>query len=92
MITINRNALPKGEYAEHVVNNGHKAGVLSGGELKGKARQYGRWYAGKRKEVEQAVYEHTSGRITVGRVLINSRWCNVWVSAKTGEPVQLGVK
>lgn len=48
---ISASALPRGYYARHVAEYGHIPGVLSGAELKGRARRYGAWYARQRQRV-----------------------------------------
>ena len=53
-ITIPK-ALTSGRYSEHVLEDGHIPGVLSGAELKGKARHYSGWYFRKRCQIVEAV-------------------------------------
>ena len=79
-------------YMYDVVESGHRPGVLSGGKLQGKARQYSANYAKTRNRVIAAVAETTEGRVTLGSALINSRWARVWVDAATNEPVALDVR
>ena len=79
-------------YMYDVVENGHRPGVLSGANLKGKARQYSASYAITRASVIDAVAEATDGAVRPRKVLINSRWSRVWVDAATNEPVALDVR
>ena len=79
-------------YMYDVVENGHKPGVLSGGKLAGKARQYSANYAKTRNRVIAAVAEATDGAVRPKQALINSRWARVWVDAQTGEPVELAIE
>lgn len=85
-ITIDYRSLPRGEYAVYVAENGHIPGVLSGAELRGKAKHYGAWYAKKRGETAAFLSQHYG--VTDRLVLINSRWCRVWVDER-GQPVRL---
>ena len=78
-------------YMYDVVENGHKPGVISGGNLAGKAKQYSASYAKTRARVIDAVAGATEGRVAAGKALINSRWARVWVDAATNEPVALDV-
>lgn len=78
-------------YMFDVAENGHKPGVLSGANLAGKARKYGASYARTRQKVFYAVRTATNGKVTTGKVLINSRWSRVWVDSATNEPVVLNV-
>jgi len=75
-------------YMEHVVDAGHHPGVLSGAELRGKAKQYGWSYARTRSRVIDAV-RHLVG-ISDGYALVGSRWIRVWVD-EDGERVKLTV-
>ena len=97
-ITLNEaaiaEAMDRSELTAHmydVVANGHRPGVLSGGKLQGKARQYSANYARTRGRVIDAVAGATEGRVAAGKALINSRWARVWVDSQTGEPVALDV-
>jgi len=58
VIAVPRDALPRGDYAKHVAEHGHEPGVLSGAEIRGRARQYGGWYANKRAAVAEAMMRH----------------------------------
>lgn len=42
-----------GTYAANVIEHGHETGVLSGAEIRGRARQFGGWYYRKRQEVQR---------------------------------------
>jgi len=83
---MNPVTLPKGDYALHVLEEGHVPGVLSGAELKGKARQYGGWYARKRMEVKQWAHE-ALGVSADYRSSRHGRQALVWV--KDGRRVRL---
>lgn len=75
----------KGRYEAHVANNGNLTGVLSGSELKGKAREYGGWYFRKRQEV----IEKVAALGVEPRAFKARRGAILWADAQTGEPVQL---
>ena len=63
-------------YIAHVIESGHRAGVLSGAELRGKARQYAGSYA--RSRAKAAAIAAAYG-VTDGLVLSASRrWTRVW--------------
>ena len=74
-------------YARHVVESGHVPGVLSGAELRGRARRYGRTYARSRERVRAMLTRHCG--VTSRLALIESRWARVWVTADSGEPVRV---
>ena len=75
-------------YMEHVANNGHVPGVLSGAALKGKAKKYGGSYARTRANVISAVRQLTG--VSDGYALVDSRWVRVWVDSD-GNRVELTV-
>lgn len=82
---IRTEGLPKGDYAKHVITHGHQVGVLTGTELKGKAKQFGLWYAKKRNEV----FRHLANLGVYSALVLHPkrhRWVRVWVD-KEGEPV-----
>ena len=77
-ITISRNIIPKGYYAEDVVEAGHVPGTLSGAALQGRAKEYGGWYADMRSRVTHAIY--TAYGVDSHLVLTGNpaRWTRVW--------------
>ena len=78
-------------YMYDVVENGHRPGVLSGANLKGKAKQYSASYAITRASVIDAMAEATDGAVRPRKVLINSRWARVWVDTRINEPVSIAI-
>ena len=76
----------RGDYLRQVIRNGHVPGVLSGANLKGKAKRYGAGYARQRKRAEAVVSQYG---IRSGFALINSHWSRVWI--RDGAPVRLDV-
>lgn len=84
-IMVPRSKFGRGNYAEHVVSNGHVPGVLSGAELRGKASEYGTWYAKKREEVIHDIY--MAADVEVGYLKYNRK---VWVDS-AGNPVELDI-
>ena len=76
------------DYMTRAVELGHQPGVLSGAELRGKAKKYGASYAQTRANVSRAVRQLTG--ISDGRALVGSRWARVWVD-EDGERVELTV-
>lgn len=80
-------AIARGSYQQHVVRHGHIPGVLSGAEIRGKARSYGAFYARSRASVAA-----TLRALGVVQSLIlhpeNRRWSRVWTDAN-GQPVRL---
>jgi len=64
------------KYRRHVVESGHVPGVLSGAELRGRAKFYGASYARSRRAVFDAL-ERAYG-IRVGTAVHNAK---VWVDA-----------
>ena len=80
---------PGRAYARDCLENGHVPGVLSGANLQGTAKKYGRGYARSRENLT-AWLEDVYG-VTNELILMNSRWCRVWIDAITGERVQLVV-
>lgn len=87
-ITIPSSILPRGYYARHVVEAGHIPGVLSGAELKGKAKEYGSWYASMRSRVASVLRQHYGIRNDLILVGNPPRRCRVWTD-KTGAPVEI---
>lgn len=83
-ITITAPIPPRATYQRHVLEAGHCPGVLSGAELKGKARTYGAGYYHARLRVMRLASEHG---VTSDLVLIGSRWSRVWTH--DGAPVRL---
>jgi len=69
-------------YIRHVIEQGHVPGVLSGAELKGKAKhRHGANYAASRKRAIEIVHEATGAwgvAVTWGYHQINSRLAKVW--------------
>ena len=85
-ITIPAAAVPaRATYIAHVLQSGHRPGVLSGAELRGKARRYAGSYCRSRDKaaVLAAVYG-----VQVDLVLgDNRRWTRVWTL--DGAPVRI---
>lgn len=85
---------PSATYIADVLHYGHRPGVLSGANLRGKARKYGAYYAKARRTAEALAKEYG---VSVGYASINRgtatapahRNCRVWV--KDGKPVELVV-
>lgn len=71
------------DYVRHIVTHGNRPGVLSGGELRGKARKYGHTYRQTRQRVTRALERHG---IRSGIALVDSRWSRVWIDAD-GQPI-----
>ncbi len=81
--------LARGNYQQHCVLAGDIPGVLSGAELRGKAKDYGASYAASRSAL--------CGRVTAEHgvyslvILVHfrryARWCRVWVDSD-GERVE----
>ena len=72
-------------YVAHVLEAGHRAGVLSGAELRGKAKRYAGSYC--RSRAKAAVIAAAYG-VTDGLVLSASRrWTRVWTL--DGAPVRI---
>lgn len=84
IVTTKMPEFPKGNYARHVIENGHKPGVLSGAELKGKAKKYGGWYARKREEVQSFLAQYYCVRAETIYDFNRSRWVKVWIDGRTG--------
>jgi len=77
-----------GGYARRVLEHGHEPGVLSGCELRGRARQYSGWYLDVRRRVERFAAEHgISARLV--RDPRSNRLVRVWTDAETGQPVRV---
>lgn len=79
------------DYARHVIEAGHEPGVLSGDELRGKARKYGGSYARMRGRVMRAISAASSGAIRSAIVLHEQRRRHVaaWASTQTGAIVRV---
>ena len=95
MIMIPASFLPRrfGDYQAHVLRNGHAPGVLSGAELRGKARQYGPRYARSRAKVEAlAARVGVESDLRLVQTTGGLRWARVWARIDTGEPVQLSIE
>lgn len=86
-ITIPWGVLPRGEYARNVIRTGHRPGVLSGCNLKGKAARYCSRYK-RQRDIAARVLAPFG--VEPGKVLINSRWCVVWTVRH--EPVRVVVE
>jgi len=85
-ITIPVSAVPaRATYIAHVLEAGHCAGVLSGAELRGKARRYGGSYCRSRDKAAQlaAAYGVTNGLV----LSASRRWTRVWTL--DGAPVRI---
>lgn len=82
---LNRRA----QYARDVIERGHQPGVLSGAELKGKARQYSANYARQRRNAVAAVQAATDGQVSDGYLQPHNR--RVWVDG-AGHPVRLRIE
>ena len=61
-------------YLRHVLEAGHRPGVLSGAELRGRAKRYASYWRARKRAVAIA-YQHG---IRDDLVLIKSRWARVW--------------
>ncbi len=81
-IKVPKKQLPKhwGSYQEHVFYNGDVPGVLSGSELKGKAKQYGGKYHHSRLEVSSWVKDNFKISDLLIFSLEKRRYVRVWVS------------
>lgn len=79
--------IARGSYQQHVVRHGHIPGVLSGAEIRGKARSYGGGYARSRARVAATL---RALGVTQSMILHpeSRRWTRVWTDA-TGQPVRL---
>jgi hypothetical protein len=89
-ITVPAKALQtRSHYARHVAEQGHVPGVLSGAELRGKAKQYGASYARMRRRVEGLL----SLRGIHSALVLDAhskRYVRVWVDG-SGAPVRLSI-
>jgi hypothetical protein len=86
IITIPVSAVPtRATYIAHVLQSGHRPGVLSGAELRGKARLYAGSYCRSRDKaaVLAAAYGVTQDLILGD----NRRWTRVWTV--DGAPVRI---
>ena len=86
-IYIDPRILPRGYYAAHVAAHGHEPGVLSGAELRGRARRYGGWYQRQRERVARSLADLG----IQSRLLLHPtarRLARVWVT-EAGEPVRI---
>ena len=88
IITIPVSAVPaRASYIAHVLLAGHRPGVLSGAELRGKAKRYGGSYC--RSRAKAAVIAAAYG-VTDGLVLSASRrWTRVWTV--DGAPIRINL-
>jgi hypothetical protein len=78
-------AIPaRATYLRHVLEHGHQAGVLSGAELRGKARRYASYW-GARARASRVAAEHGVRSDLV--LSATRRWTRVWTL--DGQPVQL---
>lgn len=66
-------------YVRWVLENGHVPGVLSGAELRGKAKRFGASYYRSRMVAEQHAAEHGDVRAELVYVPDYQRRCRVWV-------------
>ena len=59
---------PRGRYLRYVLEHGHLPGVLSGAELKGRARSYGARYAEQRDRAAAIAWEYggVASRLIIG--------------------------
>lgn len=72
-------------YIAHVLESGHRAGVLSGAELRGKAKRYGGSYCRSRDKAAAIAAAHG---VTDSLVLTAARrWTRVWTL--DGAPVRI---
>jgi hypothetical protein len=85
-ITIPVSAVPaRATYIAHVLQAGHRPGVLSGAELRGKARRYAGSYCRSRDKAAVLAAAHG---VKQGLVLgDNRRWTRVWTL--DGAPVRI---
>ena len=88
-IAIPASAIGKGDYHRHVLECGHIPGVLSGAELRGKAKRWGGIYARLREKVEIVAerYGVTSEVIAI-ETGATRRACRVWVD-RMGSPCRI---
>jgi hypothetical protein len=86
IITIPAVAVPaRATYIAHVLEAGHRPGVLSGAELRGKARRYAGSYCRSRDKAAVLAAAHG---VKQGLVLgDNRRWTRVWTL--DGAPVRI---
>ena len=85
---------PGRAYARDCLENGHVPGVLSGANLQGTAKKYGRGYARSRENLTvwlEDVYDVTNELVLMNAYGDTRRWCRVWVDVGSGERVQLVV-
>ncbi len=87
-ITIPVSAVPaRATYIAHVLQAGHRPGVLSGAELRGKARRYAGSYCRSRDKAAALAAAHG---VKQGLVLgDNRRWTRVWTL--DGAPVRIAL-
>lgn len=93
-ITISVTVSPRASYIRYVLDCGHIPGVLSGANLKGKARRFGGSYARSR-----AIAANIAAKAGVKQDVIlldvgtkdkpTRRHCRVWI--KDGKPVSITV-
>ena len=74
---------PRATYVRNVLTGGHAPGVLSGANLRGKAKRYASYWQGRARAVQIAA----DYGVERGLVLIDSRWAAVWTL--NGERVQI---
>lgn len=72
-----------GAYVRHVIEHGHRPGVLSGAELRGRARHWAASYYHQRRRAEEYVAPYSVVR---GIAMVGSRRCAVWM--RDGVPAQ----
>lgn len=93
-ITISAEISHRASYIRHVLDNGHIPGVLSGANIKGKARRYGGKYA-RSRAIAAAIAAAVGVKQDV--ILLDRgskdkparRLCRVWT--KDGRPVCLNL-
>lgn len=88
MITISIPAAavsPRATYIAHVLEAGHRAGVLSGANLRGKAKRYGGSYCRARDKAAAIAATHGVHRNLV--LSASRRWTRVWTL--DGAPVRI---
>ena len=78
----------RSRYARHVLEHGHRPNVLSGAELRGKARRYeGSYWRMRRRVMDYAAQHGVKAALVLHPV--SRRLARVWVDAETGERVQI---
>ena len=88
IITISASVIPaRATYIAHVLQSGHRPGVLSGAELRGKARRYAGSYCRSRdKAAALAAAYGVEMDLVLGD---NRRWTRVWTL--DGAPIRINL-